>query len=46
MFIIQNPIQTKENLEFFTKEQLISHISWLYRYIEELHKNVRDISEV
>ncbi len=31
-----DPVQ--KNLEFFTKDQLISHIRWLYAYIEELKK--------
>jgi len=37
-----NPfVQTQEELEFYDKKHLINHIMWLYRYIEEIKKELR-----
>ncbi len=33
-----NFIKTEEELEFYSKKELIGHIMWLYRYIEENRK--------
>lgn len=34
-------VKDKEELEFYDKEQLIGHILWLYRYIEEIKHELR-----
>lgn len=38
-----NPfVKTTEELAYFDKDQLIAHVMWLYRYIEEIKKELRD----
>ncbi|HYT42450.1 MAG TPA: hypothetical protein VEP90_08895 [Methylomirabilota bacterium] len=37
-----NPfVKTEEELTFYTKEELTGHIMWLYRYIEQIKRELR-----
>lgn len=37
-------VKLKEELDLNSKEELIAHILWLYRYIEEIKKLLRNKS--
>lgn len=35
-------VKDSEELAIYTREDLISHINWLYRYIEEIKQQLRN----
>lgn len=35
-------VKLEDELALFNKEELIAHIRWLYRYLEEVKKQLRD----